>query len=111
MKKKACSVCMENCRRLHGDVDPDADEDVDGEISPVGSSGPKSKENKASEPRQKEKVPTEAYPSFLKKMTEVTITSALVIDLEDFCFCCWSFLNVMELCQAMNVYAIELINN
>jgi len=74
MKEKACSVCLANCVRLHGD----AGEDPNDEISPVGSSGPVLKENGASGPHQKKNVPTEIFPSFLKKMTELTMTSALV---------------------------------
>lgn len=92
----ACSVCMTNCVRLHGD----ADEDPDEEISPAGSSGPVPKEDGASGPQQKENVPTENFPSFLKKMTELAVTSALVITETSVWF------NATELCPAMDAYEI-----
>lgn len=75
MKKKACFVCLKNCVRIHGDEDEDPDE----EITPAGSSGPAPNENVTThEPGPKENVASEPCPSFLKKMTELSITSALV---------------------------------
>lgn len=75
MKEKACSVCMANCVRLHGD----AGEDPEEKLSPTDSSGPVLKENGVSGSHQKKNLPTEIFPSFLKRMTELTISSPLVI--------------------------------
>jgi hypothetical protein len=74
MKKKACFTCLKNCARLHGDEDDDPEE----ESTPAGSSGAVPKENVAVEPSPQEDGPAEPYPSFLKKMTELSIKSALV---------------------------------
>lgn len=80
MKEKACSVCFENCVRLHG-------EEGNAEISPTAdSSGPGShpvpKADGASgslqKETEKESMSSELYPSFLKKMTDLTITTPLV---------------------------------
>lgn len=73
MKEKACSVCMANCVRLHGD----AGEDPEEKLSPTDSSGPVLQENGASGSHQKKDLPTEIFPSFLKRMTELTLSSSL----------------------------------
>ena len=75
-KKKACFACLKNCVRLHGDVE---DEEPEEEITPAGSSGPAPKENLVSERGPMENGAAAPYPSFLKKMTELSITSSLVI--------------------------------
>lgn len=61
MKKKACSVCLTNCLRIHGNEDEDDNDSPD--CSSRGA---------------KEDAPARS-PSFLKKMIESTMTSTMVM--------------------------------
>ncbi|KAG0585486.1 hypothetical protein KC19_2G015400 [Ceratodon purpureus] len=75
MKKKSCFICLKNCERLHGDEEYD---DPEEEITPAGSSGPSRKETAVAEAGGSlGNGAAELHPAFLKKMTELSITSAL----------------------------------